>query len=1361
MTLDERLVELLMRAEDLRAEGVAVSPEELCRDCPELLSDVERLLQGIGDVEQLLHAPECAAAGTPSEAVSPARTVPPLSRVPDFEILGELGRGGMGVVYKARHVALGRIVALKVIRAGAHASPEELARFQREAEAAARLSHPNIVQVYQVGASEGLPYCALEYVEGETLAHHLERGPLPPREVASLIESLAAAAHLAHSRNIVHRDLKPANILLAASGVATPGAPQTAIPKITDFGLARRLDDEVGQTQTGAIVGTPAYMAPEQTSGQRHAVGPAADVYALGAILYECLTGRPPFEGKNALETLDQVRHREPPPPSQVHPKVPRDLETICLKCLRKEPEKRYGSAQELADDLGRFLRGEAVAARPVGLAERLAKWARRRPAVAALLIVLLVMGPTVVGLAIAAKLREQDASLARIQSERVAQAEEEQRRIEEDRQRSRDAETRLLMTRTDALGHNPRGPDDVEREALWKLTQDQDDVQRHFFERLLNQEHGPERLGRRAEAALRAGIRFDTGRRNALAALLRDRLADDPRATAPVRTACTTIATTLRAPDAELTLRACRVLLEEMQSLSVKLPVPAQSTAATEEALSEANQERDQTMARDAHAVAVLVSALGADQVAELRTEAALRLVERMRISDSEVLGPRLLELVEQLPPDSVRRVSQAFLDKPINLWQGEGADQTVERLLAVLTRHLTPEEADRRLRLFLEKREATRPGDSETPAQARAALIKRLTPDQAARLARLVLDESVPPPDKPDENPRFHEKWSLLPDLIDRLRPEQIDPIAKAVFPRAPAKPDEIGPGFDRPVASRLAERLPPEQAACWGAYFIDRAMAPGEMHLSPLAVELFEQLTARLSAAWGAELCRHLVDAILDELPRSQDPNRLLDVLAHLGPRLAPEQAPWVACVVVDLLERAGQTVDSLPPPALGEPGPAWDSRYRVYAAANVLSALVKALPGEESADLCALALRNLLRDKRPGEPREESWDTVPDRLTACLTLQHAEALAIEVVKKLAEAAPFEIRGHLVRMLARLAGRLSPEAAARLFPLVLRRLDALSRPSGDTPLGMTPQEVNQVAADQVGEALAALAGRLAPETAAAQGRQIVAEVRQLNDKPGPSRPADDLALVLRVRLLTSLGGSLPPDSVSFLAGILLDRMDETADERTWDALSNNLVRLGKSLTPQQRDETARRLIAVLAHSGGSGPLNEHDRVKIHGTLTGESGRAAIYIHTLAGLASHLSPEQAGEAARIVVDRIARTLPPPRSPRAEPGTPGAQAHPFDQQDFQARRRWRGRIDNYHEGLAALVPIASDQALVDLLKSPDCVDRRSDLVYGALKKRFGENAADPWTLADWLRQHRPDLDLDTPPRRLRLEDQR
>ena len=379
MTDDPRVERLL---EELLESGG--SPEEACRSCPELLPQVRADLQRLRRLEHEIDA-IFPSTEPPGGAGPVALATAELPRIRGYEVQAVLGRGGMGVVYRARHLRLDRPVALKMLLAGSYAGQEERERFQREAEAVAGLRHANIVQLYDAGDLDGRPYFTMEFVEGGSLAQKIAGMPQPARPSAALVAQVAEAVQFAHQSGIVHRDLTPANILLATDGT----------PKVTDFGLARRLEGGSGLTLSGVPMGTPSYMAPEQARGEKGAVGPATDVYALGAILYEMLTGRPPFRAETSTGTLQQVLHDDPVPPSRLNPGVPRDLATICLKCLSKEPQRRYASAAALAEDLRRFLRGESIAARPAGPLERLARWARRSPAAAALLAVTLLVATT------------------------------------------------------------------------------------------------------------------------------------------------------------------------------------------------------------------------------------------------------------------------------------------------------------------------------------------------------------------------------------------------------------------------------------------------------------------------------------------------------------------------------------------------------------------------------------------------------------------------------------------------------------------------------------------------------------------------------------------------------------------------------------------------------------------------------------------------------------------------------------------------------------------------------------------------------------------------------------------------------
>jgi serine/threonine protein kinase len=404
MNSESYLLDLVVQWEELRAAGQRISPEELCHERPALLADLKDRLRAIDAMQEVLadHEERLSSAGLPKTVMVPppaqlAFAAQPTQQqrkrwpaIAGYEILSEIGSGGMGVVYRARQLALDRVVALKTIAPCGSAGDVQTRRFLQEAKAMALLQHPNVVQVHEIGDSDNRPYLVMEYVPGGNLADKLGGKPMPARSAAELVAGLARGAHAAHQQGIVHRDLKPGNIFIDADGTA----------KIGDFGLAKWFAAPSDCTKTGQLLGTPSYMAPEQISSQRGPLGPAVDVYALGAVLYELLTGHPPFLADNQVDTLQLILWQEPVPPRRWQPKLPRDLETICLKCLEKDPHRRYESALALSDDLQRFLKGSPITARPIGVAGRGWRWARCHRSAAALIVVavtaLLVLMTTV-----------------------------------------------------------------------------------------------------------------------------------------------------------------------------------------------------------------------------------------------------------------------------------------------------------------------------------------------------------------------------------------------------------------------------------------------------------------------------------------------------------------------------------------------------------------------------------------------------------------------------------------------------------------------------------------------------------------------------------------------------------------------------------------------------------------------------------------------------------------------------------------------------------------------------------------------------------------------------------------------------
>ena len=444
---DNRLDEILADFLEKQEAGEPLSPADLIAAHPEFAEEIREFF---ADQDQLRAASPLATA-----IISRRPVLGTIRYFGDYELLEEIARGGMGVVYKARQKSLNRIVAIKMILTGQLASESDIKRFQTEAESVANLKHPNIVAIHEVGRQAGHSYFSMDYVAGQNLSEIVREHSLPAKIAARYVAQIAEAIEYAHRQGILHRDLKPSNILIDANNAV----------HITDFGLAMRVEGDSELTRTGQILGTPSYMPPEQAQAKRGLIGPASDIYGMGALLYELLTGRPPFRGESTVETLRQVTDTEPLSPRLLNPAVPKDLETICLKCLEKEPHKRYATARFLAEDLNRFLKLEPILARPISHPARLWRWCKRKPAIASMLgVTLLATVTLIVGLLIS------NALIGSALDARTTALNEKQEALDEaetERAKANAAANAERLAKQDAVAERKRA-EEREKEALW-----------------------------------------------------------------------------------------------------------------------------------------------------------------------------------------------------------------------------------------------------------------------------------------------------------------------------------------------------------------------------------------------------------------------------------------------------------------------------------------------------------------------------------------------------------------------------------------------------------------------------------------------------------------------------------------------------------------------------------------------------------------------------------------------------------------------------------------------------------------------------------------------------------------------------
>ena len=997
---------------------------------------------------------------------------------PGYEILGELGRGGMGVVYKARQVKLNRIIALKMILSGAHAGAHELARFRVEAEAIARLSHPNIVQVYEIGEHEGKPFFSLEFCGGGGLDRKLHGTPLPPREAAALVEALARAIQAAHAQQVIHRDLKPANVLLTEDGT----------PKITDFGLAKILD-EAGQTQSGAVMGTPSYMAPEQATGRTAEAGPAADVYSLGAILYECLTGRPPFRAATATETVLQVIADEPVAPSRLAPACPRDLETICLKCLQKEPHRRYASAEALGDDLRRFLTGEPIAARPVGRLERAVKWARRRPAAAALLgvsgaSILLLF---VVVSAFLITLSQRNTALA----EQTIKAEDESAQAHTARDR---AERTLLASLLRPLGHKPGPLGPFELESLRELAGlPEGRVRLRFLEQALARPETAERLGRRAEMVARAVAQLDPEMRQRALRVVRPPLQDrtpDPR----TREACVRIAVALHETDPDFACQAASVLREAMarthdrlaflslvdlvKAVAGLLPPGEGRKLAGTAAAGLADQMSKPANAGVLPSLTDALTALTQHLGPKEAGTAAVQVVERLRLTNSadglRSLAGALTTLAGRLEREPAREVATRLAGQ----METKSPGDALAEALTALARRLDPGEARKLLgkvvlRIAARMGVTNHEGTLHSFAAAVTVLAAQLGKDEAAavavRLGELMGKSAYIP-----GQPAFASALAALAKRLDGVEGRRLTGAASLrVAGRMVAETFANSLGYLAAALKILAGQLGKEEAAAVVAPLLRQAGKATAPHVLASLAEAVGGLVDRLDVAEGTRAAATMAERLTETLAQTSDPLGLHSLAAALDPLLHRLPADRARAL-------AGHAADRLAAVMVRDA-----NTFRLRVLAEDLAALAGRLDATEVGKLAAgpggWVIEQMSKTTQPALLLDLSvaLAALADRLPPEQARRLAEVAVTRVAGQMAKtAAPGDLRqlGDGLKALAQLPGaverqRLIGPAAAQVVEQMRRASYPASLPTLAFALkalarGLNPDQVHRLA-------------------------------------------------------------------------------------------------------------------------------------------------------------------------------------------------------------------------------------------------------------------------------------------------------